>query len=147
MKVIALDPGETTGYAIYSQYTRHGGVDRSLTTAQLGADPHHRELYVMLNAANPNVVVCEDFKYQRGAGGHNLTPVEYIGVCKLWTAERSIPLVLQGRSLKTLWDDGKIKKLGLWKPAQPHAMDALRHMLYYVTLTIGDNYYLKRLEP
>lgn len=147
MKVVALDPGETTGYAVYSRYTSQGGYERSLTSSQMGSHPHHLALYEFLELAQPQVVVCEDFKYQRGPGGHNLTPVEYIGVVKLWTAERHVPLVLQPRSRKTLWDDGKIKELGLWKPGKPHAMDAVRHLLYYLTVDHHEYYYVKQLEP
>lgn len=147
MKIIALDPGETTGYAIYSSYKTKSGQVRSLVATEIGPDPHHLQLYSLLDNAHPNVVVCEDFRYQRGPGGHNLTPVEYIGICKLWSTKNHVPLELQGRTYKVLWDDGKIKQLGLWRPGKPHAMDALRHLLYYVTLILQDSHYVKQLEP
>jgi hypothetical protein len=108
---------------------------------------HHQTLYDMLVQASPDVVITESFTYRRQDYAI-LTSVEYIGVAKLYCQEREMPLVQQPPSAaKALWTNDKIKRLGLWRPNERHAMDALRHLLYYVTVTMKDNRFVIASRP
>lgn len=135
--IVALDPGGTTGWAMLAI------SDRGRTywdLGQLGPDEHHLELYNMIDrmyarAQDDNfIIVCERFEYRAySRPGLVLDSREYIGVAKLFAAQKQVPFVLQSAAQgKGLVTDQNIKKLGLWSAGNRHAMDALRHLLYYV---------------
>lgn len=139
MKIVALDPGGTTGWCeLEDGYFSH---------AQLGPKPHHLELWNRLLATEPSVVVCETFKYYPGQTHTVLVSVEYIGVAHLYCQVSGAPLVFQSPSqAKKFWTNDKLKSLGLFIPGKVHSMDATRHLLYYVTMTLKDNRYILKLR-
>lgn len=151
MKILALDPGGSTGYAQYDSERR------SWLQGTLRGE-HHIALMNLLMSDNWDVVIYERFLYQRrelDAGvSLVLDSVEYIGVIKLYhqsitaahgMVEKSsdsglhlvqftVPeLVMQAPSSMQLWDDRKLKAAGLYTTDSPHARDATRHLLYYLT--------------
>lgn len=145
MKIIALDPGGTTGVAttILSKQTNECSLifTRQLTGA------HHTDLYKYFINESPNVIVYERFIYQDRKKKVSLESVEYIGVAKLYTQLTNKQLAPQmAASAKNLWTDDKVKALGLWQPGQPHAMDAVRHLLLFVTDTLGIQQYVNQLR-
>ncbi len=145
--IIALDPGGTTGIAM----KRHAD-ETDFKLLQLGPDEHHTALWKLLATENPDVVVCERFDSMPLQDfAVNLAAREYIGVAKLYCQSTHKPFVSQQRSAaKGLWTDAKIKSINLWQPGQKHSMDALRHLLYYITVAQKDQRWvraLRRLEP
>lgn len=159
--ILALDPGGTTGWArmqanallipAFSEKTEFYDVE--WTRGQLGPHPHHTELMTLLELSHTEEyrIVCESFEYRnRSRPGLVLDSVEYIGVTKLFVADRKsehIPLAMQTAAMgKGFVKDENIKKLGLWFPSQKHAMDATRHLLYYMinTADIMKQYLLTR---
>lgn len=138
-KIIAFDPGGCTGVAFLEP---NGTVHCS----QINTDRHHKRLYNLLEGFNPDVVVCESFLYQHRAKVE-LIPVEYIGVIHLWCLQHEVILTRQSASQgKKFWTDDKLKKAKLYEPGLPHAMDAMRHLLYYITFTLNDSTILKLVE-
>jgi hypothetical protein len=157
MRIVAFDPGGTTGWAfvITDAYTGTLGQlvapnakwirDDYWQRGQLGGE-HHQALEAFLDRIMPDIIVCEDFKYRQRAPGSirmnvELDSVEYIGVIKLWVQKRQrkfgfqTELVMQPASVcngKRLVTDKLITKLGLWVPGQRHAMDATEHLVYYM---------------
>jgi hypothetical protein len=150
-RIIALDPGGTTGWATYtagrmvwdSSGTEY--YDEKWACGQLGPHEHHNELDIWLGIQQTEqyVIVCESFEFRNLDRRHrdniNLMSREYIGVAKRFAQERQVPLRLQTASLaKGLFPDSgphankKIKDAGLWHPNQKHAMDATRHLLWYL---------------
>jgi hypothetical protein len=131
MKVVALDPGGTTGWASYDLDTEQ------MERRQLGPGKHHGELYATLCVEMPDVLVVEDFRYRQQANAV-LVSVEYIGVSELFVAMYpDVELVRQGSDIahgSGTWDDDKVKKLNLWIPGQRHAMDATIHLLHFLSL-------------
>jgi hypothetical protein len=82
-------------------------------------------------------------------------PAEVCGIAKERSIRDRFTLVEQSASQATghgkgnegaFWDDHKLKKLGLYVPGKRHAMDALRHVLYYRTFTLQDQTLLRRLR-
>lgn len=135
-KIIAFDPGYTTGVAFYDS--------KEIVLEEVVG---HDVIWDMLNELNPDAIVYEKFFYQR-RDKVDLTPVEIIGVIKLFASIIDVTCVGQSaQQAKRFWTDSKIKKLDLWAPGHPHAMDALRHLLYFRTFKLKDVYFLNQVKP
>jgi hypothetical protein len=138
-RVIALDPGETTGWALYRGDAAEG--TSKFTCGQIGPYEHHNELDILLGhmqGEGEYTIVCERFEYRNNSrAGLNLMSREYIGVAKRFVQERrEVEYVMQSAAqAKGFVQDRHIKKLGLWSPGDKHAMDAYRHLLYYLVNT------------
>lgn len=137
MKVVALDPGGTTGIATYLKPVvgdEHWGV------SQVGPDEHHDELYNYLAEtfvpfSGNQFVVCESFEFRqnRQRDNINLMSREYIGVVKLFGKKHGIPVVFQTAGVaKPFVTDEKLKIMDMWVPGKKHAMDARRHLIYFL---------------
>lgn len=138
MKIIAVDPGGTTGIAEYDTETE------KLLQFQIGPDKHHRELYMYLRVADPDVLICERFNYQRRELDKGVSLVlvsrEYIGICELYAQERvDYNLMMQQPAAMKLFDDDKLKRIGVYRPAMVHANDATRHLFYHMTNVMRDD--------
>jgi len=132
MRVVALDPGGTTGWAFWdSDRSTFGQITEE---GQLGPGSHHTELWVLLRTFEPNVVVCESFLYRQQANAV-LVSCEYIGVTELFCQVKHTPLIYQTASVihgGGPWDDVALKKLGLWTRGARHANDAKLHLINYL---------------
>lgn len=134
-KIMAFDPGFTTGVAIQDE--------RNLTLLQVKGLSN---VWGLLQTGVPDMIVYESFLYQR-RDKVDLRPVEAIGVIKLYAEQLMVPILSQTPAQgKRFWTDEKIKKLDLWVPGEPHAMDALRHLLYYQAFKLNDQSLLERLK-
>lgn len=153
MRIIAFDPGGTTGWACY---TDEIGCKRFYGSGEYGPHPHHVELHNLLEVQQPDVVVCERFDYVGGKVTVDLMAPQYIGVMELWVrmngamslSPSRVPLVMQSRSLKDFWDNGKLKALDLYRPQSqmPHANDAMRHLLVYLCAQADDLWFMRYLQ-
>ena len=145
LRIIGLDPGQTTGLVCLELMDQT--VHEWVVVEQLGPSDHHQILYNKLFELKPQRVVCERFTYQR-RDLVVLKSVEYIGVARLFSINSETPMYEQTPTqAKNLWTDSKVKKLGLWRPNMPHAMDAMRHVLYFVTVTLKNERFIKMLRP
>lgn len=144
-KILALDPGGTTGWALYQDMTVEGDQydcppaimsGDFYTIGQIGPEEHHGRLWHLFQHQQPTMIVCESFEFRQFDGhrtGIRLDSKEYIGLVKLWRELEGTPVVFQTASLgKTFCTDDKIKALNLWTPGHKHAMDAMRHLLTYM---------------
>lgn len=146
MKIVAIDPGGTTGVCEYDTESEE------MFQSQIGPDKHHKELYQLLQALYPDVVVCERFNYQRRELDKGVSLVlvsrEYIGVCELWTQTNEVPLAMQQPSCMKLFPDYKLKRIGIYRPGMVHANDATCHLLYYMTVNMkSDKWTRAAREP
>lgn len=140
MKIIAFDPGGTTGVAFRNTNLETSDIELSQET---GLVP----IWRMLSRVKPDAVVYERFLYQR-RDKVDLTPVEVIGVIKLWCILNNKRAYEQTPAqAKNLITDDKLKKSGLWKPSLKHAMDAQRHLLYHLIVTKGDRSWIEAWRP
>ena len=138
IKVLALDPGVTTGFATIDS-------NDAVNADQVKCD--HRAFYDFLVGYNPDVIVFERFVYQR-RDKVVLWPVEVIGIIRLFAEQFEIPLHAQTPSqAMNLMTDDKLKKMGLYKPSLVHGMDAIRHLMYYLVVMKGERQWLENLRP
>jgi hypothetical protein len=103
----------------------------------IGPEPHHSELYHMLESLNTENyrVITESFEYRnRARAGLVLVSLEYIGVAQLFCNEYGRVLTKQTASMgKGFVKDEHLKKLDLWYGTKwKHAMDATRHLIYFI---------------
>jgi hypothetical protein len=132
-KVISVDPGGTTGIAIYDKETRE------IETLNLGPEEHHLDLFNLLTQTRAKTVLCETFEYRRKNIDEGVAFViisrEYIGVCKVWTKltrDRSHLIMQTPAQAKAFWTDKNLKDTGFWSGKTPHERDAVRHLMYHL---------------
>lgn len=162
---LALDPGGTTGWAMYRATKMITPPDDAVDmrnpkpadwydylyewyneewrVGHLEGSDHADDLLTLLelNHTADYHIVVERFTPRPGKVGAQLEVApRYITICEMFAKERSsellhqkVDLVLQNvGQAKPFVKDRNIKKLGLWSPGQKHAMDAMRHLLFYL---------------
>ena len=131
MSVIALDPGNSTGWVFRE-------ADGSLSGGTCGED--HVAVWKLLEEYRPQVVVYETFQMYPGKAQKliwsTFYPCEVIGVIKLWATMNGAQLVGLQPSVKKFALG--TTELELWKtvnrygaPATEHLRDAVRLLRYY----------------
>jgi hypothetical protein len=139
-RILALDPGKTTGYVEAYYTTDHLtiGVYEDVYTP--------REMYdylkAWLAASNaPTTIIYETFEYRnRARSGLDLTPVKLIGVIEIFK-ERHHPLVgfvkQSAATGKAFFNDDRLKQMGAYMPGKKHGRDATRHLLQWANFGAG----------
>lgn len=150
LKVVALDPGVTTGFVT-------GLIENGkLKLASGQAKWNELQLYLQLKLNKPDIIVYERFEYRaerHGAYG-DLSNVQLfsrnlIGVVNLYIQEREsqgteilcypqMPTYALGKN--AFFTDQKLKTSGVYKVANPHANDAMRHILQWWQFGSGFQY-------
>lgn len=129
MIIFAVDPGKTTGLALWS-------TERELIQAG------EMEIYPFQCWAEENIrlyagwdlqVVCEDFLItQQTARNSQSAHWAFAGieVLKFWCKKWDVPLTMHSPSKKSFASDDKLRNLG-WYESTPggHQNDACRHLL------------------
>jgi hypothetical protein len=146
-KIIALDPGVTTGYAT-------GVIDNGKLGAVSGqARWNEYELFLQLEFAKPQIVVYERFDFRRGQSRMELFPRNLIGVICLYVQKRAAEndpvevapqMPVEGKNYYT---DKVLKNHKMFKVGNPHANDAMRHLLHWFTFGSGYQYNTGGFEP
>lgn len=140
MIIIAFDPGGTTGFA---EVNIQAGEEDILDVGEIGSA---EQVWYFLNTRYPDQIVYELFFYQR-RDKVDLTPVEVIGVIKLWAAVNKVPIAgYSAAQAKNFWTDQKMKKIGAWFPGMPHGTDALRHLLFHRVFAMKHDFILRGLR-
>lgn len=148
MKLLAVDPGVTTGYCFA---TLHGGATADQINIQLDVKPEQHlddvdECWDRIEKFDPRYIVCEDFEFRQGKQrtGLVLYSVQLIGIVNLYGAKaENCAVTLQKASTgKGYYTNKVLKDYGVYKPgaAWEHSMDATRHLLHW--LTFGSGYQL-----
>ena len=129
--LVAVDPGRTTGLA--GLYWDDSGNGMTWFVQEIKIQSGLKDILDRSFAHDPEWVVCESFQYRR-LPKVDLTAVEIIGAFKLYADLFMFPgLSFQAPGTNTLWDNNKLKALEMYKAGHPHAMDAMRHALYFIS--------------
>jgi hypothetical protein len=151
IKVIAFDPGVTTGFAMGEITEVEGDIlDGTLVgqmlvqTAQ--AEFTKAELFTYLNTIAPNHIVCESFEYRNQARtGLILESRELIGIINLYvelnppcTLKMQPPGMVIGKT--AYYTDARLKLSGIYRRGQIHANEAAKHLLYWFKFGPGFKY-------
>lgn len=128
--LIAFDPGETTGFAIFTEeaeFIKVGEIRKS-----------NIEFYKLLKSYSELVVIIERFRLFpwkfRSLSWSVLYPIKIIGTIEGYCELLKIPFVEQDTVIKKFFTDEKLRKLKLYRKRQfsVHERDAIRHALYYL---------------
>jgi len=142
MKVVALDPGGTTGICFAS-------IDDRVVTLipverRLDSRGMHWYVESLINLHEPDfAIVYEDFQFRQGVRtGLDLTPAKLIGVIEIF--EDTGMLYKQQPSIqgkKAFFNDERLKTLNAyWPHGKGHARSATKHLLYWLKFGAGALY-------
>lgn len=131
--ILAVDPGVTTGWVLEKDGFQCPGETR-------GEVAFMAEAYTeMGRAPGQGTVVCEDFVPRPGALTWEPASLHLIGFLKGAAHLMGWAFKLQKVGDVKRWaTDAKLRRAGWWVPGQDHARDALRHLMYYRAVTLGD---------
>lgn len=133
MSVIALDPGNSTGWVFREE------EDGKIIGGTVGES--HKDVWRLLSKYLPDVVVFETFQMYPGKAQkliwNTFYPCEVIGVIKLWASVFDCTIVGLQPSVKKF--ALAASEVDLWKtvervddqPATEHMRDAVRLLRYY----------------
>lgn len=133
MRVLAVDPGGTTGWATWEDgEVRWGQIPGGLFGA---VEALIRPDWTVGFAERVDVCVIE--KYTIGARtvkySRQSDALEITGVLKaLSAAGRTEWLYQQPAEAKRLFTDERLREFGWWAKGEEHARDALRHLGFYL---------------
>jgi len=150
-RILAVDPGGTTGIATYSALrmvnpntNEFEYLDEEWWGTQLGPKPHHNELDMLLGMQHVEefTIICESFEYRnRSRAGLVLVSQQYIGVIERFAQERNVPLFMQPASLgkitkKSFVRKENLERLGLWVKGGAstwnHMEDSYGHLIQFM---------------
>lgn len=134
IRVSALDPGITTGWAF-------GLIDDGAMRVTSGQQEwDHLGLYNWLEYQKPEYIVCERFQFRQRQDNLELFSRELIGVTNLYVKQhKDVQLHMQSPSeaLGGYFKNEKLKHDHVYEKGKPHANDAMRHLLYWFTFKQG----------
>lgn len=141
MRVLALDPGGTTGYAIL-KLNRDAGHTLTVGEAKWSLVEMHDELERFINdEAEATHIIYEDFSYRNASrAGLDLTPVKLIGIIEYYR-EQYEPFVgfhkQSAATGKAFWSDDKLKAKDIYAKGRKHGRDATRHLMQWLAFGPG----------
>lgn len=159
--ILALDPGGTTGWCHFDPAgtSVFDSIRKPFDYGQIAGPGHHKVLFDFLidraeHRVTPELhIVCERFEFRKDKERDKIEYIsgQYEGVvelfCKIYkhanvTLAKQSASLIQGKDRESreavFWTDDKLKQLGLYRPNCEHAMDAIKHYLYYRAFTLND---------
>lgn len=152
-RILALDPGETTGHARWYPHvtedvelngvvipgTKTTGITHGRIAVWQRVTKDIGQSYETLAYELEDVdhLRAEDYKvYGWKADDHkwgSLHTPQWIGAIRVAAHMTQTELSFcMAQQAKVFWTDEKLKMVGLYEPGMKHARDALRHLLYYL---------------
>jgi hypothetical protein len=131
MKLVAFDPGGTTGWCAME-------FDSNEITewdcGELTGNEIHQVDQAIPMMADNQIVVCEDFQLRTLSA--ELSPVRVTAML-IWASQRAIAprktIYLQMPALaKSTVTDERLKRWGFWERGSAHARDATRHAITFM---------------
>lgn len=127
--IIAVDPGETCGWAM-ANFEEDKWTPSQVAAGQSKANDW--EDWTADNLTPEVLLLVETFTITARTAQMSQQPraLETIGVMKFLARRAGCRIEFQTpSSAKRFATDGQLKKMGLWKPGQDHARDAIRHLV------------------
>jgi hypothetical protein len=140
--VLAIDPGETTGLA-------KAVLDEQRLVSVTGSEGviSPMQMFGLLDSISPDYLVAEGFEYRNDSRpGLVLYSRNLLGVCEMWAELRNACFRTQSAAKgKGFYGNEKLRKLGYYESSSPHARDAIRHLLTFLTFGLGSTLWQENL--
>lgn len=146
-RLLALDPGETTGWSIWES-SASGDSYALVQSGQIETwnKPTHSikpcvSIFPqLLLQARVDYVIMESYRvYEWKSDSHSWSDVptlRIIGSMETRLIDHDIPYSMQTAQLaKNFITDDKLKEWGYWKRGERHARDSMRHALFFLTFS------------
>lgn len=130
MKILAVDPGLESGYAVFSREEKYD--DTFFSTSERGELKFLDEIIPYITRYD--AVICEDYIVNKNTieKSRQNYSLEIIGALRYSCHFYDIQFVLQTPAqAKSFATNDKLKKLGWFSGGAGHADDAARHLLVY----------------
>ncbi len=128
MGILAVDPGKTTGYVLWTDGERVEG--------ELYGEAFLDRADELIESGEVDVVVCERFIITAQTGKKTQAPwsLEQIGALRFLCRKHDVTFVLQSAAdAKRFATEEKLNRAGWKRPkGDGHARDAQRHLLVYL---------------
>lgn len=143
-RVIAIDPGVTTGFA-NGLLLATGMMEVSSFQERFGV----KDLFDYLTTAKPHYVVYERFDYRNRARDKLvLYSRNLIGVIDLYCEQQAIPTYrYMPVTVMAYFTDKELRANQVYKVNSPHCNDAMRHLLHWYTFGFGYQFNHKGYKP
>ena len=128
-RVLGIDPGGTTGIAIVSFAEGVAPVVSHYEQVPDGLNGFI-EWHKNNQHLSWDIIVCENFTLRQSVKFPDLSPVYIIGA--LEALEWPNKIIYQSPAQKHLCDDKRLQVMGMHKPGNGHANDAIRHAIIYL---------------
>lgn len=135
--LLALDPGETTGWARFSATPEQLVLEEFGQAKTWPIDQSVSGVTELLGRHAPTVVVMESYRvYEWKTDDHSWSSVptlQLIGCIKTLSIQRNTPFYEQTAQIaKNFCTDERLKTWGMYPKGLRHARDAIRHGIYYL---------------
>lgn len=139
-KVLGVDPGDTTGYALAEVVFDQG--EWALDIINCGDADFPDGVQALLSRSvlppKPDVVVIEDYIIRQPHIGQSPIAIKVIGVLEVIFHCTPVQVVLQQPSEKSRFPDTRLFKYGIEKTGvSAHARDAIRHIAIWAQKVSG----------
>lgn len=150
MRVLALDPGECSGYCIIQWdhmrqiKPREDLASCIITHGQIASRDlvkQHQELERLITTYNPDIIVYEKFllyghKAAAQIGSDMYTP-QVVGQIKVLCAKyNKREISNSAQNAKLFYTDKKLKEHNMWQVGMKHCRDSIRHALYAIDFNL-----------
>jgi hypothetical protein len=144
MHILALDPGQTVGWAsFYSEAPQ----PYTYTSGEVPVKAIWSLMEQATSICNLDVLIYESFELIDSTFP-NLAPVECIGVIKEWAHQYNVKLEHQtAQEAKLFWTDERLKEYGVYNKGKRHGNDAMRHLMYYLHFRMNKPLKKTRVDP
>ena len=131
--LLCLDPGETTGVAVFHASKLHACCQSNTSHPDLALNEFTR----LFDLYTPTACVIEDYRVYGNRAqyhiGSSLHTPRMIGIIEALCLQRGIPYHKQMAGLaKGFVTDAKLRDWGWYAQAERHSRDAIRHGAYFI---------------
>lgn len=137
MRLLALDPGKSTGFAFASIFDSQGLTLLSHGQISGGLDGFIAG-WERIGGNSADIVIAEGFRLDGRTPNPDTTTLEILGALRVLRPD----FITQMNTAKVHAPDSALKRWGLWLPGEQHARDAVRHLIAYVKL----NHHMPSIE-
>jgi hypothetical protein len=142
-RILALDPGETTGFAVFDADPNNIDwleIDQVKTWPE---DQATSNIWELFNRFQPKKLAAESYRvYDWKSDDHKWSSVNTVQIIGcIWTLAQTAPfhhlwqngIVWQSaQNAKGFWTDDKLREFGVYLPGVKHGRDATRHALHFL---------------